>query len=93
MEEQMVKSIQNIVVKDRKVCELEGVKKLDSFDNKEFLIDTTSGYVHINGNNLSLGVMDMEKGILSIFGTIDSIVFLDKSKSDKKEGFFTKLFK
>ena len=35
----------------------------------------------------------MEKGILSIFGTIDSIVFLDKSKSDKKEGFFTKLFK
>ena len=93
MEEKEIKTIQNIIVKDRKVCELEGVKKLDSFDNREFLIDTTNGYVHIKGNNLSLGVMDMEKGILSIFGMIDSIAFLDKSKSDKKEGFFSKIFK
>ena len=83
----------SIYLCERKEVIIEGVVKLDSFDNKEFLIDTTSGYVHIKGNNLSLGVMDMEKGILSIFGTIDSIVFLDKSKSDKKEGFFTKLFK
>ena len=93
MDEKEIKPVQNIVLKDRKVCELEGVKKLDSFDSKEFLIDTTNGYVHVKGSNLSLGIMDMEKGILSIFGMIDSVVFLDKSKSDKKEGFFTKLFK
>lgn len=52
-----------------------------------------NGYIHVKGEGLSLGTMDMEKGLISIFGRIDSLSFLAKSKSDKKEGFFSKLFK
>ena len=51
------------------------------------------GYLHVKGVDLSLGTMDMDKGFLSIYGTIDSLSYLNKTKSDKKEGFFTKLFK
>lgn len=91
--QEIVKPSQNISIKDRKVCEIEGVKKLDSFDDKEFLIDSVNGYIHVKGEGLSLGTMDMEKGLISIFGRIDSLSFLAKSKSDKKEGFFSKLFK
>ena len=93
MEEVGIKPSHNICIKDRKVCEIEGVKKLDSFDNKEFLIDTVQGYLHVKGVDLSLGTMDMDKGFLSIYGTIDSLSYLNKTKSDKKESFFTKIFK
>lgn len=93
MENQDIRPNQNIVIKDRKVVEIEGVKKLDSFDNKEFLIDTINGYVHVKGVNLSLGTMDMDKGFISIFGTIDFLSYLVKSKSDRKESFLSKVFK
>ncbi len=91
--QEVVKPNQNISIKDRKVCEIEGVKKLDSFDDKEFLIDSVNGYIHVKGEGLSLGLMDMEKGLISISGKIDSLSFLTKSKFDRKEGFFSKLFK
>jgi sporulation protein YabP len=87
------KQNQLILIKDRILCEIDGVKKLDSFDKKEFLVDTNHGYVHVKGNNLSLGLMDMEKGKLTINGTIDSIGYLSKQKNESKESFFTKLFK
>lgn len=93
MENQEIKPNQNIFIKDRKVCEIEGVKKLDSFDDKEFLIDSINGFIHVKGSGLSLGTMDMDKGVLSIFGTIDSLTFLAKGKQEKKEGFFSKIFK
>ena len=87
------KQNQLVTIKDRKVLEIDGVKKLDSFDSKEFLIDTIFGYGHVLGNDLSLGLMDMEKGNLTINGTINTFSYLAKNKSERKESFFAKLFK
>ena len=87
------KQNQLVTIKDRKVLEIDGVKKLDSFDSKEFLIDTIFGYVHVLGNDLSLGLMDMEKGKLTINGTINTFSYLAKNKSERKESFFAKIFK
>ena len=90
MEENKTTSL--IRLENRKNCDLEGVKKLDSFDDKEFLIETTDGYLHIKGKGLSLGNMNMEEGKLTINGTIDSLDFVNKGM--KKEGnFLNKLFK
>ncbi len=82
----------HVIIKERKTIIIEGVKKLDSFDKNDFLIDTTLGYLHINGVDLSLGGMDMEKGHLSIEGRINSLSYLNK-EAKKKEGFFKRLFK
>ena len=35
----------NIVIKDRKVMELTGVKQIDSFDANEFLLETAQGWL------------------------------------------------
>ena len=81
-----------IKIENRNFCQLDGVKKLDSFDEKEFLIDTTLGYLHITGRKLTLETMDMDNGLLSIRGEIDSLNYINKNV--KKEGnFFKKLFK
>lgn len=86
------KSNSLIKVENRKNCILEGVTKLDSFDDKEFLLETIDGYLHIKGKNLSLGNMNMEEGKLTIQGNVDSLVYLNKV-ANKEKNFFKKLFK
>jgi sporulation protein YabP len=81
-----------IKIENRKSCLLLGVKKLDSFDDKEFLLDTIEGFLHIKGKGLSLGKMNMEEGELLIEGKIDSLSFINKT--DKKDkSLLKKLFK
>lgn len=83
-----------ITIASRTSVELTGVTKLDSFDSDEFLIETILGHVHIAGQKLALGTMDLQKGILSIKGDrVDSVQYVGKTKDKSKEGFFSKLFK
>lgn len=92
MEENNKRLENSVFIRDRKRIELKGVKKLDSFDKKEFLLDTTLGYLHVIGKDLSLGAMDLEKGELVIEGLIMSLKYVEETK-ENKEGFFKKLFK
>ena len=80
----------SICVYERGEVLIEGVIKLDSFDKNEFLINTSKGYLHIKGKDLTLGTMDMDKGTLSI--TVDSVCYLTGTSSTK-EGFFQRIFK
>ena len=82
-----------VSINERKEVFIDGILKLDSFDKNEFLISTSKGYLHITGTDLTLGNMDMEKGTLSINGSIDSVSYLNSSTEQNKEGFFKKLFK
>ena len=83
----------SIFINERSELIVEGVLKLDSFDKTEFLIDTSKGYLHIMGKNLSLGNMDTEKETLTIEGDITSLEYLETKTKEKKEGFFQRLFK
>ena len=56
------------------------------------MVDTVNGFLHIKGKGLTLGNMDMENGILTIKGDVDSITYMNKS-STKEGNFFKKLFK
>ena len=89
MEENKSNSL--IEIENRKKCKLEGVKKLVSFDDKEFLLVTVDGYLHVKGKNMSLGNMNLEEGKLTILGDIDSLSYVNKGK--EKENIFKKLFK
>lgn len=85
------KSSSLIQIENRKKCNLEGVKKLDSFDDKEFLLVTIDGYLHIKGRNMSLGNMNLEDGKMTILGEIDSLSYVNKAK--EKDNFLKRLFK
>ena len=63
------------------------------FDKNEFLIDTTKGFLHIQGKDLSLGNMDTEKQTLTIEGLINSFSYLDNKEKEQKESFLKRLFK
>lgn len=96
MENEMNLSTANhsVSITDRKLLSITGVKKIDSFDNEEFLMDTAMGYIVIKGHGLEIIKLDTYQGNVSIKGTLDSLSYVEKgSKKEESDGLFTKLFK
>lgn len=81
----------NITISERKNIIITGVKKIDSFDNEEFLLETTMGNIVIKGVELEIIKLDTYQGSVSIKGTIISLSYVDNTK--KEDGVFSKLFK
>lgn len=83
-----------ISIAERKNILVTGVKKIESFDNEEFLMDTTLGFLVIKGSELEIIKLDTYQGNVSIKGNVDSLSYVNKDmKKDKEESFLNKLFK
>lgn len=83
-----------ITMNERKNINISGVKKIDSFDNEEFLLETTMGYIVIKGEGLEIIKLDTYQGNVSIKGKVNSLIYMENlSKKEKEEGMFSKLFK
>ncbi len=84
-----------LTIAERKNIVVSGVKKIESFDNEEFLMETTLGFLVIKGSELEIIKLDTYQGNVSIKGKIDSLMYLDGgiNKKDKESSFFSKLFK
>lgn len=83
-----------ITINERKNINISGVKKIDSFDNEEFLLETTMGYIIIKGESLEIIKLDTYQGNVAIKGKINSLIYMENlGKKEKEEGIFSKLFK
>jgi len=84
-----------ISVVERKNIIVTGVKKIDNFDDEEFLMETTMGYLIVKGEGLELIKLDTMQGNVSIKGLIKSFTYVeDSNKSkDKENSIFNRLFK
>ena len=83
----------NVVIKDRKVMELTGVKQIDSFDSSEFLMETAQGWMLVQGTDLTLGKLDTERGDVIIRRLIESLSYVSNKKGNGKDSVISKLFK
>lgn len=83
-----------ITINDRKNILITGIKKIDSFDNEEFLLETNMGYIVIKGNDLEIIKLDTYQGNVSIKGSINSLNYVENlNKKEKEDSVFGKLFK
>ena len=57
---------------ERKSIIITGVKKIENFDDEEFLMETTMGFLVIKGENLELIKLDTLQGNVSIKGIVKS---------------------
>ena len=71
-----------ITITERKTIILSGIKKLNSFDDTEFFVDSIMGPIIIKGENLELLKLDTFQGNLSIKGKIFSVMYLDANKKE-----------
>ncbi len=84
---------QELKLKNRTNLEVTGVKKIESLNSEEFVINTNLGILSVKGSNLEMQHLDIEKGILWISGNIDSMIYLNSEKKKEKGNFFGKVFK
>lgn len=83
-----------VTINERKNLLISGVKKIDSFDNEEFLMETNMGYIDIKGEELEIVKLDTFQGNVSIKGRVNSLTYMEGlNKKDKDENLFSKLFK
>lgn len=82
-----------IKISDRREIFLTGIKKISSFDNEEFLLESNMGIILIKGIGLEILRLDTHDGNVKIKGKINSFNYLDSEKNIEKESFFSKLFK
>ncbi len=91
---EMIENIgHNISINERKNIILTGIKKLNSFDDTEFFIDSVMGSILIKGNNLELVNLDTYTGKLSIKGKIVSLIYMDDNNKIKGDSIISRLFK
>lgn len=83
-----------LTITERKNLIISGVKKIESFDSEEFLMETTLGFLVIKGSELEIIKLDTYQGNVSIKGRVDSLMYLDENlKKDKDSSLLNKLFK
>ncbi len=94
MDKDIVTSNHNISITGRRNINISGVKKIENFDESEFLLETNMGYLMIKGTNLEIIKLDTYQGDVSIKGKVNSLNYLEEGKKqEKQESVFSKLFK
>lgn len=84
----------SISISERKNIVLSGVKKIESFDNEEFLLDSSMGFIMIKGEELEIIKLDTLQGTVTLKGKVNSLAYVeDKKTKEKEEGVFNRLFK
>lgn len=83
----------NISVTERQSIQISGVTKIDSFDNEEFLLETSAGPLGIKGHDLEIIKLDTYEGTIMIKGLIDAFSYFDSAKQKKENSVIARLFK
>ena len=83
-----------ITLVERKSLIVTGVKKIENFDDEEFLMETIMGFLIIKGEGLELIKLDTMQGNVSIKGLIKGLTYVEDIKNkEKDQGIFNRLFK
>lgn len=89
---QSERQIHEIHVGMRKEMSITGVAEVISFDETCVSLKSLCGEMTIEGNDLKVGVLDIDKGVVTLSGRIDTIYYSTET-TEEKRGFFSKLFR
>lgn len=94
MDKDIVNYNHSITLNERKNIVITGVKKIESFDKEEFLLETNMGFIVIKGKELEIVKLDTYQGVVSIKGIFNSLNYMENGhKKEKEDSLFSKLFK
>lgn len=93
MEKDMEAFNHTISLTERKNLVVTGVKKIDNFDDKEFLLETSMGFLKVKGSDLEIVKLDTYQGNVSIKGKINNLDYSETESKSKEDSFISKLFK
>ena len=93
MDEKKILSTHSLMLENRQNGRITGVKDIKSFDEKEILLFTQAGKLVINGEQLHVKQLDLEKGEVDLEGKVDSLTYLSKNTDNRDESLFKRMFR
>ncbi len=79
-----------VTMRNRKRMDLTSVKSIDRFDQEEFIVRTSQGLLQIQGEELRIVHLDVDKGLLTLEGTVRLLQYDEDDFGSR--GFLHKLF-
>ena len=64
-----------LVLEDRKLLTLSGIRNVDSFSEQSIALSSELGAIDITGEDLKITELDLTHGNISIQGQIDSLTY------------------
>lgn len=88
--------LHRIVITNREQVALEGVIHVDSFDDREIILETELGMMAIRGEDLHIKQLSLDDGQLSVEGVVKAVDYLEGSivgaGKNRNKGFFNRIF-
>ena len=69
----------SLMLINREHMEISGVTNVNTFDEKEIIIESRQGYLYITGQNMHVSNLNLDEGKVSIDGSINSIEYKTQS--------------
>lgn len=82
-----------IVLEERSRLSVSGVTDVVSFDDESITADTDMGMIIIRGEDLHIGRLNLDEGVLQVDGSVDSIEYTDGSEASRGGFLLGKIFK
>lgn len=94
MEEKLTNRPHKLVIQNRALGNIAGIRELISSDASQVVLDTDMGLLTLKGKDLNVSRLSLEKGEVDVMGTIDSLVYSSNEAYRKSgESLFARLFK
>lgn len=96
MTEERKTSRHKLTIEHRENVTITGVVDVISFDEEQVVCDTDMGVLILRGLNLHVNNLNLDSGLLDIFGEVTSVTYEDSGLSGhgkSKSTFFGKIFK
>lgn len=94
MEDSLSGRPHKIVLQNRSIGNISGIRDVVSFDENQVVLDTDMGLLTIKGKDLHVSRLTVEKGEVDVEGTVDSLVYSsNESLRRSGESLLTRLFK
>ncbi|MBQ4110973.1 MAG: sporulation protein YabP [Clostridia bacterium] len=90
-EQKNTKTVQNIILENRRKIAISGVIDVDSFDEHSIILLTDLGILEVNGTDIKIEKLNLENGEISASGEFDAIEYV--TDKIEKGGVFKKIFR
>ena len=86
------KQTHNVEMTMRKHMDITGVGEVVSFDDTSIILKTVCGEMTVEGRDIKVGVLDTDRGVVSLDGRVDALYYSDTSDNERR-GLFGRLMK
>lgn len=82
-----------LTLRAREDLAIDGVVRVESFDDQEVVVETDLGIMLVKGDQLHIKELNLETGILHLDGTINVLEYAGDSLGKRGKGLLARLFR